>query len=334
MSARSFPTVDLHSHVIPRRLIEAIRRDPAAWGARIERNGAAERVVHAQGYAYPLAAEFFDPAAKLESMDRRGLDVSIVSPAPPAFFYWADAEVALAAARLVNDGIADLVAANPARLRGMATLPLQHPEMAIAELERAVREHGFRAVEMGTSVEGAALAEPRFRPVLRRCRELDVLVFAHPYYVGAKCGMESHYLTNLIGNPWDTTVMAANLMLGGALDELDGIKIALAHGGGFLPYQIGRLEHGYQVRPEARASTRTRPFELLRRFHFDSMVFNPRALRYLIDLVGSDRVALGTDSPFDMGQERPLEEIDAIPGLTPREREDLCGRTALRLLGE
>jgi len=334
MSARSFPTVYLHSHVIPHRLVEAIRRDPAAWGARLEAHGASERVVHAQGYAYPLAAEFFDPRAKVASMDRRGLDVSIVSPAPPTFFYWAEAEVALAAARLVNDGIAEFVAASPSRLRGMATLPMQYPELAATELERAVRERGFRAVEMGTSIEGANLVEPRFRPVLRRCRELDVLVFAHPYYVGAKCGMESHYLTNLIGNPWDTTVMAANLMLSGALDELDGIKIALAHGGGFLPYQIGRLEHGYDVRPETRASTRTRPLELLRRFHFDSMVFNPRALRYLIDVVGSDRVALGTDSPFDMGEEHPLAQIDAIPGLTPREREDLCGRTALRLLGE
>lgn len=334
MSARPFPTVDLHSHVIPRRLLDAIREAPGVWGARVEPHGAAERVVHVQGYAYPLAAEFFDPAAKIAAMDRRGLDVSVVSPAPPIFSYWASAEVALQAARLVNDGIAEMVAAYPARLRGMATIPLQHPTLALAELERAVRELGFRAVEIGTSVEGATLAEERFRPVLRRCRELDVLVFAHPYYTGAKCGMESYYLTNLVGNPWDTTLMAANLMFSGALDELDGIKIALAHGGGFLPYQIGRLEHGYEVRPETRASTKARPTELLRRFHYDSLLFEPRALRYLVGLVGSDRVALGTDSPFDMGEDDPVAHVDAIQGLTSRERDDVCGRTALRLLGE
>jgi len=332
MSAAS-PVVDLHSHVIPRPLLEAFRREPAAWGARVEPHGAAERVVHAQGYSYPLAAEFFDAAAKVDSMDRRGLDVSIVSPAPPTFFYWTGAEAALAAARLINDGIAEMVAAYPARLRGMATVPLQHPDLAIAELERVVRDHGFRAVEIGTSVEGAAVTEPRFRPVLRRCRELDVLVFAHPYYVGAKCGMESYYLTNLLGNPWDTTLMAANLMFSGVLEELAGIKIALAHGGGFLPYQIGRLEHGHQVRPETRAHTRTRPFELLRRFHYDSMVFNPRALRYLVEQVGSDRVALGTDSPFDMGENDPLAQVDAA-ALGPRERDQVRGGTALRLLGE
>jgi len=332
MSARP-PIVDLHSHVIPRRLVDAFREAPATWGARVESQGTAERIVHTQGYAYPLADEFFDPAAKIASMDRRGIDVSIVSPAPPTFYYWADAELALKAARLVNDGIAEMVGAYPARLRGMATLPLQSPDLAIAELERAVREHGFRAVEIGTSVEGSALAEPRFRPVLRRCHELEVLVFAHPYFVGAKGGMESYYLTNLLGNPWDTTLMAANLMLSGALDDLAGIKIALAHGGGFLPYQIGRLEQGYEVRPETGAHARSRPLELLRRFYYDSIVFNPRALRYLVELVGSDRVALGTDSPFDMGENDPIAQIDTA-GLEPREREDVVGRTALRLLGE
>jgi aminocarboxymuconate-semialdehyde decarboxylase len=326
--------VDLHSHVIPRSMIDAIRRTPAVWGARIEREAAGERVVHDQGYAYPLFAEFFDPDAKVQSMDRRGLDVSVVSPAPPMFQYRADAELAQRTARLINDGIAEMVAAHPSRLRGMGTLPVQHPETAIAELERVAREHRFRAVEIGSSIEGTTLADPRFRPVLRRCRDLGVLVFAHPYYVGAKCGMESYYLTNLIGNPWETTVLAANLMLSGAMDELEGIRILLAHGGGFLPYQVGRLEHGHEVRPEARARTRTRPLELLRRFHYDSLVFDPRALRYLIDAVGSERVALGTDSPFDMRDDDPLARIDSIPGLTARERDDVCGRTALRLLGE
>ncbi len=326
--------VDLHSHVIPRGMVDAIRRTPAVWGARIERDAAGERVVHDLGYAYPLFAELFDPDAKLQSMDRRGLDVSVVSPAPPMFHYRADAELALRTARLINDGIAEMVAAHPSRLRGMGTLPVQHPELAIAELERVAREHRFRAVEIGSSIEGETLAEPRFRPVLRRCRDLGVLVFAHPYYVGAKCGMESYYLTNLIGNPWETTVLAANLMLSGAMDEMEGIRIVLAHGGGFLPYQVGRLEHGHEVRPEARAKTRTRPLDLLRRFHYDSLVFDPRALRYLIDAVGSERVALGTDSPFDMRDDDPLARIDSTPGLTPRERDDVCGRTALRLLGE
>jgi aminocarboxymuconate-semialdehyde decarboxylase len=213
-------------------------------------------------------------------------------------------------------------------------VPMQHPDAAVAELERVVRDYGFKAVEIGTSIEGAPLAQERFRPVLRRASELGVFVFAHPYYVGSKAGLESYYLTNLLGNPLDTAVCVANLMFSGVLDELPQLKVLLAHGGGFLPYQIGRMVHGHRVRPETRARTATDPRALLRRFYFDSLVFEPQALRYLIDLVGADRIVLGTDAPFDMADEDPAATLDAVPGLTGHECTEICCGTALRLLGE
>ncbi|MFA7437536.1 amidohydrolase family protein [Castellaniella sp.] len=326
--------IDIHSHVIPDRFITALKKTPADFLARLETHGEHAKVIHDQGYVYPLFAEFRDPQAKLESMDRKGIDISVISPAPPMFYYWADIELALRVAGLVNDGVADMVAAHPARLRGMATIPMQHPDAAIAEMERVVREYGFKAVEIGTSIEGAQLSEGRFRPILRRAQELGIFVFAHPYYVGAKAGLEAYYLTNLIGNPLDTTVMVANLMYSGVLDELPDLKICLAHGGGFVPYQIGRLAHGHKVRDETRADSATSPRQLLRRFYFDSLVFEPQALRYLIDLVGSDRVCIGTDAPFDMGDEEPAKAISAIPGITQHEHDDVCCRTALTLLAE
>jgi aminocarboxymuconate-semialdehyde decarboxylase len=291
-------------------------------------------MVHDQGYAYPLFDEFSDPQAKLEAMDRRRIDVSVISPAPPMFYYWADADLALKVAGLVNDGVADMVAHDPARLRGMASVPMQHPDAAVAELERVVREYGFKAVEIGTSIEGAPLAEERFRPVLRRAAELGVFVFAHPYYVGAKTGMEGYYLTNLIGNPLDTVTCVANLMFSGALDELPQLKILLAHGGGFAPYQIGRLVHGHRVRPETHARSASDPKALLKRFYFDSLVFEPEALRYLIDLVGADHIAIGTDAPFDMADPDPAATLAAVPRITPAENHEICCGTALRLLGE
>lgn len=326
--------IDIHNHVIPSRIIDGIARSPSRFAARIEGPPHARRVNHAQGYVYPLFAEFHDVEAKLESMDRKGIDVAVISPAPPMFCYWADVDVAIDAARLVNDGIADMAAANPRRLRGMATIPLQHPDAAIDEMERVVREYGFKGIEIGTSVEGAQLAEPRFRPILRRAQELRLFVFAHPYYVGAKHGLECYYLTNLIGNPLDTATMLANLMFSGTLDELDELRMCLAHGGGFAPYQIGRLEQGYRVREETRAQSATPPLALLRRLYFDSLVFDPVALRYLIDLVGADHVCIGTDSPFDMGDEAPADSIASIPRLNDTEREQICCGTALRLLGE
>lgn len=326
--------IDIHSHVIPARIVDQIARSPSVFAARIEGEARARKVIHEQGYAYPLFDEFHDPEAKLESMNRKGIDISVISPAPPMFYYWADVDLAVKAARLVNDGVADMVAAKPSRLRGMATIPLQHPDAAIAEMERVVREYGFKAIEIGTSVEGVQLAERKFRPILRRAQELGLFVFAHPYYVGAKGGLECYYLTNLIGNPLDTTVMLANLMFSGALDELQDLRICLAHGGGFTPYQIGRLVHGHKVRPETHQHSATSPKQLLRRLYFDSLVFDPQALRYLIDLVGADHVCIGTDAPFDMGDEHPDETIRSVPRLTDDERDHLCSGTALRLLGE
>lgn len=325
--------IDLHSHVIPPRIIDAIAADPHTFSARIEGEGHNRRIVHDQGYVYPLFPEFFDPEAKIESMDRKGLDMSVVSPAPPMFYYWANADLALKVAGLVNDGIAEMIADHPERLRGMATVPMQHPDAAVAELERVVREYGFKAIEVGTSIEGAQLAEERFRPLLRRAAELGVFVFAHPYYMGTKTGLDNYYLTNLIGNPLDTAVCVANLMFSGVLDELPDLNILLAHGGGFTPYQIGRLMHGHKVRGETHEHTRTDPKELLKRFHFDSLVFDPQALRYLIDLVGADRIVIGTDSPFDMADQDPVGTLDSVPGITTHEHHEICCGTAMRLLG-
>jgi aminocarboxymuconate-semialdehyde decarboxylase len=326
--------IDIHSHVIPDRIVAAIAADPRRFRARVEGEGPARKIIHDQGYVYPLFEEFRRVEAKLSAMDRKGIDISVISPAPPMFYYWADADLALEVAGLVNDGVADMVGARPDRLRGMATVPMQHPDAAVAELERVVRAYGFKAVEIGTSIEGAQLAEERFRPLLRRASELNVFVFAHPYYVGAKSGLESYYLTNLIGNPLDTTVMLANLMFSGRLDELPELKIVLAHGGGFIPYQIGRLVHGHAVRSETNGISKSSPKDLLKRIYFDSLVFEPQALRYLIDLVGADHVCIGTDAPFDMADDNPRATIDAVPGITPLERQCVCCGTALKLLCE
>jgi aminocarboxymuconate-semialdehyde decarboxylase len=325
--------IDLHNHVIPPTIVEAIRREPERYGARVdERDGALWFSSH--GLTLELAPAFYDVQAKLEWMDRAGIDVAVLSVGPPVFFYRLGAEAGLAAARLGNDGIARMVGRRPQRLRGMATLPMQDPDAAIVELERVVREYGFRAVELGTSIEGRPLADPRFRKLLKTIEQLDCFVFAHPYRCIAEGGMDQYYLGNLVGFPLDTTLMAAHLMYSGALDELKRLRILCAHGGGYLPYQIGRFVHGFEVRPEARRATRTSPRELLRRFYFDALTHDPQAVRHLVNRVGADRVVIGTDHPFDMGPARPIEDIDAIPGLTAREREQICELTAKDLLGE
>jgi aminocarboxymuconate-semialdehyde decarboxylase len=325
--------IDLHSHVIPESIVQAMLEQPDLYRTRIVDEGGKRFFV--RGHTrFPFDAEFYDAEAKLESMDRKGLTVSAISPGPQTFFYnFADAGLALKTARIVNDGVAAMVAHNPKRLRPMATLPMQHPEAAIAELERVVKEHGFKAVELGTAIGEEELADAKFRPVLRRIQELKVVVFAHPNTQGSAGRLDCYYLTNLIGNPLDTTIMVGKLMFSGALDELKDLRMLLAHGGGFLPYQIGRFEHGHNVRADTSSITKSKPFEMFRRFYFDALTHDPRAIRHLIDVVGSERVVLGTDSPFDMGEEHPIDRLEAVPRLTDKEREDISFRTALALFG-
>ncbi len=325
--------IDVHSHVIPKPMLEAIERDPARFQMRFEMRDGRRRIVREGGNVFPVYDEFSDAAVKVAGMDRKGLDVSFISPAPMVLFYWLDADVALEGSRIVNDGIAEMVAQYPDRLKGMGTLPMQHPDAAIAELERIVRDHGFRAIELGTSVGEEQLSDPRFRPVLRRAQELKVFIFAHPYSFTPECGTEHYHLRNLIGNPLHTTIMVGNLMFSGALDDLKTLKIVLAHGGGYVPYQIGRFVHGHKVRHDTKQHTRTSPEKMLRRFWYDALVHDERALRYLIDRVGADRVVLGTDAPFDMGEEAPLARLAQVKRLTPAERAMIVHGNAQKLYG-
>jgi aminocarboxymuconate-semialdehyde decarboxylase len=324
--------IDTHNHVIPETIIQEMRAHPDIYKTVIEGEGHQRKFVRGK-IKFALIPEFYDADAKVETMERRGIDISVISPGPQTFFYGLGADLALKTARIVNEGVAKMVAARPDRLRGMATLPMQDPDAAITELERVVKEYGFKAVEMGTAIGAEELAEPKFRPVLRRLQELKVVVFAHPNTQGATGRLDCHYLGNLIGNPLDTTIMVGKLMFSGALDELRDLRILLAHGGGFLPYQIGRFEHGHEVRPDTSAVTKSRPLAMFKQFYFDALTHHPQATRHLLEMVGSERVVIGTDSPYDMGEERPVQHLEAVPGLTAKEREDVSYRTAAKLLG-
>ena len=283
----------------------------------------------------PVYAEFHDADAKVAGMDKKGIDVSVLSVTPVVFFYELAADAAADACRVMNDGIARMVAARPERLRGMATLPMQNADAAVAELERAVKDLGFRSVELGVRVNGELLSDAKFRPVLKRAAELKAFVFTHPYIAGSlPPDLNCYHFGNTVAMPFDTALMAAHLMFDGTLEALPALNVVLAHGGGHLPYQIGRLDHGYRVRPEARAYAKRSPRELLRRFYFDSLTHDADALRYLIAKVGADRVVIGTDAPFDMAEDDPLAKLHAVKGLAADELARIYGANALELLGE
>ena len=321
--------IDYHSHVIPETIIAAMRAEPERYATRIEAQAGKRYLVRGK-LRLELLPEFSLAEAKLEAMDRKGIEISVISPGPQVFFYNLKEEEGMESARLVNDGIAAMVAKNPARLRGMATLPMQHPEAAVAEMERVAREHGFKGIELATAAPAGELADPRYRPVLRRAQELKMTIFAHPNTIGAGGRLDCYYLTNLIGNPLETTIMVANLMFSGALDQLPRLKMLLAHGGGFAPYQVGRFVHGHKVRPETRAHSASSAKDMLKRFYFDTLTHDAQALRYLVELVGPERLVLGTDAPFDMGDENPRGTLSSLSA----EEAAMLRRNALRLLEE
>ncbi len=321
--------IDVHNHVIPETIVKAMQENPV-YNTKIEGEGH-NRIFIRGKVRFPFEPEFYDADAKLESMNRKNIDIAFISPGPQCFYYNLKDELAAQTARIVNDGVAQMVAAKPGRLRGMATLPMQNPEAAIVELERVVKEYGFRGVELGTAIGEEELADPRFKPVLKRIEQLKLMIFAHPNTQGSAGRLDCYYLTNLIGNPLDTTIMVGKLMFSGLLDELKDLKILLAHGGGFLPYQIGRFVHGHKVRPDTAAVTKSDPLQMLKRFWFDALTHSPQSVRHLIDVVGSERVVLGTDAPFDMGEMAPVDRVEMTPGLTEKERENIYCKAATAL---
>lgn len=250
-----------------------------------------------------------DPMLRLAQMDAGKVDIAIVGPMP-MHHYWADEDLAVEVTRIKNDAMAEHVAHSPDRLKGMATLPLQHPQLAIAELERVTREHGFTSISVSTNVNGRELADPAFDAIWARCAELGTVVFIHPWGCSLGARLNQHYLGNTVGQPTETTVALSHLIFSGTLDRHPALKLLAAHGGGYLPTYMGRSDHAWEHRVDARHCAE-KPSSYLRRIHFDALVYTPQALRFLVDSVGADRVVLGTDYPFDMGITDPVDRLHA-----------------------
>jgi aminocarboxymuconate-semialdehyde decarboxylase len=324
--------VDVHTHFVPQSVIDAARRGEGIDGLRIERDGdGRERVIHRQGFWWAVDPSFYDLEARLAAMDARGCDLAVLSLTPTLLGYWLDAREAADFCRLVNDTLAGAARDSPGRIAAVATLPMQDAAAAVQELRRAVTELGMKGAQIGPRMEELGLDDPAVRPVLAEAARLRVPLILHPYNAGKRPGLTDYYLTNLVGNPLESTVGAARLIFGGVLDELPELKLVLMHGGGYLPYQIGRFDHGYRVRRETRGC-RHAPSGYLRRFWYDTITHAPAPLRFLVEQVGADRVVYGTDYPFDMGAGTVADQLDGA-GLASPDQARIAGANAVELFG-
>lgn len=299
--------VDVHNHVIPQPVIDEVAREEA-YGVQI-----ADGRWHGR-LAFPLEEEFYDPDAKLRRLDRAGIDVAVVSMAPPAYFYDRPATLGLRVWEAANTGLAEFCSHDPARLRWLAHLPMQHQDEAIAMYRKAVAS-GCAGAAVATSIAGRRLDGEEYQDFWAAAEEQGLPVLVHPYFNEPHPALDSYYLQNVIGNPLETTVTVERLVCAGVFERHPGLRLILMHGGGFLPYQTGRLCHARGVRPEL-ASSPT-PEQIWRAFgqlYFDTITHDAAALRYLVERVGVDHVVLGTDLPYDMGLHQPLATLrSALP---------------------
>jgi aminocarboxymuconate-semialdehyde decarboxylase len=298
------PVVDTHTHFIPVELVELVRRGDGPPDLSLsERHGDDPLIVHNNGLRYPVFPLFHDAEAKLEQMDRDGIDVALISLTPSLLLYWTDPAETVRVHRFINDAGAELARRGGGRLHALATVPLNDPPAAAQELRRARTELGVVGVEIGTSVGDVMLDDPSLEPFFAAAEALGTPILVHPYtnmIAAPGPALTGYHLANVIGNPVETFVAAARLIVGGVFDRHPELRVQLVHAGGAFPYQLFRLNHAWEVRSETKSRAQRPPSEYLGNFLFDTVTFDPRALEYLIELAGADRVLFGSDLPFDM----------------------------------
>jgi aminocarboxymuconate-semialdehyde decarboxylase len=324
-------TIDTHAHFFPESYLELIARHGRRCGAVITADDSGARFIQVGLLLRtgPITREFIDLDARLEIMERQGLQMQALSLTQP-MVYWADDELSLQLCVAVNDAISAAHEAHPDRFVGFACLPLQSPQLALQELERAARLPGIRGVYMATAVRDRELGDRSFWPVYERCEALGLPIFLHPMMINNE-RLKQYYMINCLGNPFDTAIAATHMIFSGVLDAFPKLEISLPHAGGALPILRGRIDQAYKIRPECKAIARA-PSEYLRRFTYDTISYNEDIMDDLVELVGADRILVGSDYCFDIAYNDPVGVVKAMKSLDEKQRRQVLWGNAAKLL--
>ncbi len=325
--------IDIHTHILPENWPDLKERYGYGGFMQLEHHGpGCARMLQDGKLFREIEANSWDPAVRLSECDACDVDVQVLSTVPVMFSYWAKPKDTADLSRILNDHISRLVHEHPRRFIGLGTLPMQDADLAMRELERCCRSLGLAGVQIGSHVNGWNLDDARIFPVLQAAAELGAAVFVHPWEMLGRERMGLYWLPWLVGMPAETALSVCSLIFGGVFEKLPKLRVAFAHGGGAFPGIIGRLEHGFRVRPDIVATANTRsPREYIGRFFVDSLVHDPAMLSYMISLFGANRIALGSDYPFPLGEHHPGEMIESM-ALDDRTRKWLLADSALEWL--
>jgi aminocarboxymuconate-semialdehyde decarboxylase len=321
----------LHSHVGIARASEFVRPHLSPTASPLVRYANAETKALNQKQEADIVARA-GLEQRLADLDAMGVDMQVIKPPPPQCYYALPIEIAVEAARIINDGIAEFVARKPDRLKGFGTVPMPDGNEAAKELERCVRELGFKGVQILTNVNGEELSEEKFAPFWRKAEELGVLVVIHPNGFTDAGRLSRFYFNNVIGNPLETSIAVHYLIFDGVLERHPKLKILAVHGGGYLASYAGRIDHAWGARSDSHGTLPQPPTTYLQRLYFDSIVFTPHQLQELVRLYGVGHVVMGTDYPFDMADYDPVGHVAAC-GFDAATMAAICGGNAKALLG-
>ena len=273
-------------------------------------------------------------AKRIEECDNTGVNIQVLSTVPVMFNYWAKPEQTYDLSRYLNDHIAQVATDNPNRFIGLGTLPMQDTALSIKELERCMKELGLAGIEIGTHIHGRNLDDPEICEIFNACEEMNAAVFIHPWDMLGKERMPEYWLPWLVGMPAETSLAICSMIFGGVFEKYKKLRVCFAHGGGSFPFSIGRIEHGFNVRPDlVQTKNKINPRNYLGKFYLDSLVHDELAMKFLIDLVGEDHIVMGSDYPFPLGEHIPGSLIESMDELNKVVKEKLLWKNAAEFLG-
>lgn len=327
-------TIDIHTHILPEHIPNW--KEKFGYGGFIQldhHKSCCAKMIRDDGKFFrEIENNCWDADKRIDECDHHHVDVQVLSTVPVMFSYWAKPEDCLEMSVFLNDHIADIVRRFPRRFIGLGTIPMQSPELAIQELKRC-KEIGLAGIQIGSNVNQENLNEEKFFSIFQACEALGIAVFIHPWEMMGEKEMQRYWLPWLVGMPAETTRAICSLIFGGVFERLPNLRVAFAHGGGSFPATLGRIAHGFDCRPDLVAiDNKTDPREYLGKFWIDSLVHDPTVLDFVVGMFGANRIALGSDYPFPLGELEPGKLIREMPYETDV-KELLLNGAALEWLG-